>query len=354
MRSSEPTIRASVLTAMPPYMRDHGVDIHELLPLVGLSSTDLSDGDLLVPFRAAAHLFDLAARRLGDPVFGISFASTFPRGGSGLIGQVVMTAPTVRDAFHSLKKLLQVHVSPVETNFVEGEGIARFDFTWPSTIAESKHQITDFYLALLILRLRNAAGAAWLPLAVDFEHRLPENLEPYHRMFGTRLAFNRKQNAVVVDATTLSKRMPEIYEGLHESLVELGERRLKEQVTTTSIAARLQALLSQHLANEAAFDLETVAAGMGLPTRALQWRLGQDGTSYEKVLLATRRLEAERYLRDSSHQLTRVAALLGFSEPSAFTRWSQKHFKMTPSAMRRHLRRGGASLASPGDDPPRA
>jgi len=103
-----------------------------------------------------------------------------------------------------------------------------------------------------------------------------------------------------------------------------------------------------------AFDLETVAAEIGLPARALQWRLEQEVTSYEKVLLATRFLETERYLRDSSHQLTRIAALLGFSELSAFTRWSHKHFQTTPSALRQHLRSGGRMVApaanSPGDD----
>ena len=202
---------------------------------------------------------------------------------------------------------------------------------------------------------------SWCPLSVEFQFRQPAVLAPYHEIFGTRLSFECKQNVVIVDATTLARKMPEIetfdtsvQTKLHENLLELGEHKVKEQARAASIAARLQGLLASRLANEMPFDLESAAAGLELPARALQWRLEQEATSYEKVLLATRFLETERYLRDSTLQLTRISALLGFSELSAFTRWSHKHFHMTPSALRQHLRSGGRMVAaaanSPGDD----
>jgi AraC-like DNA-binding protein len=66
----------------------------------------------------------------------------------------------------------------------------------------------------------------------------------------------------------------------------------------------------------------------------------------------TRIVKAEQYLRESDHQLTKIASLLGFSELSAFTRWCGKQFHMTPSAYRRHLRNGGLPTTSTADHPP--
>ena len=77
---------------------------------------------------------------------------------------------------------------------------------------------------------------------------------------------------------------------------------------------------------------------MELPVRSLQWRLEQEATSYEKILLVTRVIAAERYLRDSGYNLTKIASLLGFSELSAFTRWCQRQFNTAPSTYRKKLR----------------
>ena len=132
--------------------------------------------------------------------------------------------------------------------------------------------------------------------------------------------------------------MPKVMEGLFESVLELGNRRLKEQATPEDVASALHARIAERLASGEPFDLEAVATAMNMPSRALQWRLEQEATTYEKVLLLTRVVLAEQYLRDSNHRLTKIANLLGFSELSAFTRWSQRQFKMTPSAYRKHLR----------------
>ncbi len=258
----------------------------------------------------------------------------------------------MRDSLKALQTYLHINISHVDVQFTDSGGIAKFEFTWPASLSVPQMQVIGFYMASLILRLREATGPGWLPLSVEFQHREPEALDAYQAFFGSRLSFERKTNAIVVDATSLAKRMPVIYEGLHKNLLELSEHKLKELRVATTVAAQLQELLTTRLTNELPFDLEAMASEMELPTRALQWRLEQEVTSYEKVLLNTRLHEAERYLRDSAHQLTRISALLGFSELSAFTRWSQKHFQMTPSAMRQHLRGGGRAPSSTGDDTP--
>jgi AraC-like DNA-binding protein len=337
---------------MPAFLRARDIDVTELLAEAGLPLQALSEKELAIAFSATALMFDLVARRLNDPIFGLSYARAFPPAGTGLLGQVVLSAPTVRDSLKALKAYLHINISHVDVQFNEGDGIAKFEFTWPASLSVPQTQIISFYMASLILRLREATGSAWLPLAVEFQHREPEALDAYQAFFGTRLSFERKSNAIVVDATSLAKRMPVIYDGLHASLLELSAHKLKEQQVATTVAAQVRDLMAARLSHEMPFDLEAVSSELQISTRALQWRLEQEETSYEKVLLVTRMAEAEKYLRDSSYQLTRIAALLGFSELSAFTRWSQKHFLMTPSAMRQHLRVGGSAPGSTGDDTP--
>lgn len=351
MQAKGPLVSATVLSALPSFLKARGVDASELFQQAQIDPAIVNDRDATVTLNSVAELFDLAGRRLDDRAFGLSYALAFPPGGTGLLGQMVLSAPTVRDVFDALQRYLAIHLTPVEATFSENNGVGRLEYPWPSGIASSQLNVIGFYTACLIMRLRQAAGPTWMPLRVEFQHREPEAIERYREMFGTRLSFEHKTNAVIVDITTLSKRMPVIYEGLHESLRELSEHKIRQQSRAVSFADRLQAVLQGRLMNERPFELEAAAKELALQPRALQWRLEQEGTSYEKVLLATRIVEADRYLRDSDHPLTRIAILLGFSELSAFTRWAQRRFHATPTALRARLRKGGSLIDLAGDDP---
>ncbi len=323
---------------MPAYLSARGVEIGPLLKEVDLVAGALADPQQLIPLNSAAQVFALAAQRLGDPAFGISYAKSFPLGGTGLLGHLMLSSPTVRDVFHVVTRYLEIHMTQMRTRSEEDKGIGLFTFAWPSTLTAPMLHYTGFYLASLIIRLRRATGENWQPLSALFQHRAPEVLGDYRKFFGKRLKFDQAANGIAVDATTLNKPMPKVMEGLFESVLELGNRRLKEQATPEDVASALHARIAERLASGEPFDLEAVATAMNMPSRALQWRLEQEATTYEKVLLLTRVVLAEQYLRDSNHRLTKIANLLGFSELSAFTRWSQRQFKMTPSAYRKHLR----------------
>jgi PAS domain S-box-containing protein len=71
-----------------------------------------------------------------------------------------------------------------------------------------------------------------------------------------------------------------------------------------------------------------------------RWRLERSGTSFERLLNATRAHIAEHLLRDTDRSLTEIAFDLGFSDPSAFTRAARRWFNMPPRVYRQMQRRG--------------
>jgi AraC-like DNA-binding protein len=357
----EPMVRAGVLAALPQYLTARGIDIGPLLTQAGLAPNVTEEPEQPIPLNATGRLFELTSRRLGDPVFGLSYALDFPPGASGLLGQLMLTAPTVRGFFNVVANYLQMHTTQLQPRFdLHPGGIGLFAFAWPASFTEPQQQFTDFYLGILVLRLRRATGPTWVPLSAEFQHREAEILEPYYKLFGTRLKFNQRQNSIAVDASILAKPMPgippeiqrRILPDIHKSMMKLGDQELEERSTAADVTSRMRNILTERLANEQRFDLDAVAEAMDLQPRGLQWRLEQEETTYEKILLQIRIDKARKYLHESDHQLTKIASLLGFSELSAFTRWCGKQFHMTPSAYRRHLRKGGDPVPSSADDAP--
>jgi AraC-like DNA-binding protein len=75
-----------------------------------------------------------------------------------------------------------------------------------------------------------------------------------------------------------------------------------------------------------------------LHPKALQRRLGAEGTTFAAVLDGVRRETAVRYLRDTEMSLLHLSRQLGYAEQAVLTRACQRWFGATPLAYRRKLR----------------
>ncbi|HTB74146.1 MAG TPA: AraC family transcriptional regulator [Polyangiaceae bacterium] len=66
--------------------------------------------------------------------------------------------------------------------------------------------------------------------------------------------------------------------------------------------------------------VEKVARSLGMSPRTLQRRLGELGTTYQKLLDEVRHRSARRLLANTDLAAAEVAFLLGFEELNSFTR----------------------------------
>jgi AraC-like DNA-binding protein len=73
--------------------------------------------------------------------------------------------------------------------------------------------------------------------------------------------------------------------------------------------------------------------------RTLQRSLDAEGLSFTALLDQVRRDLAQRYLANPHYGMGQIAAMLGYSSHSAFTRWFGAQFGCTPQEMRSKKRR---------------
>jgi AraC-like DNA-binding protein len=179
---------------------------------------------------------------------------------------------------------------------------------------------------------------------VSVAEPLPADTGEYERVLGTTVRFGERRNVLTFDATMLEQRIPQTVERLHATLKTAGDRELAEVERRSDIVAAVRHQIASTFGTDAAFDLEAVAAALGVASRALQWRLGQHETTYERILTEIRRDVAERMLREGRAPMTEIAGHLRFSELSAFTRAAHRWFGMSPSEYRRKLRSDGGGV----------
>src|SRR5690606_11533385 len=82
-------------------------------------------------------------------------------------------------------------------------------------------------------------------------------------------------------------------------------------------------------------SFEQVVRALAMSLRTLQRRLRLEGVSFEAISDDIRTTLAKSYLRDSGMSISETAYLLGFSEPSAFSRAFRKWTGTSPQEFRR-------------------
>lgn len=140
--------------------------------------------------------------------------------------------------------------------------------------------------------------------------------------------FNQESAALIFDKLILDlpvitpkKELFPIFENT------MGEIEYKQNKDNLSSAVRR---FLMHSLSTSALNLKPVAERFHMSERNIQRKLKAEGTSYQQILDNLRMELAQRYLREKI-PLVEIAFLLGFESQSAFNKFFNKHFHITPS-----------------------
>ena len=334
---SEPTVRAHVFEQFEPFAAARGLDFDALLADARIERAALADADNEISLNAAASLLADAAHRANDPCFGLHWAEAFPKGGSGVLGYLLMNAKTIRDGVKMIARYTSLHLDPIEVTFTESEGFGRLEWTFPPGFTAPRMQYASFVMALAIVRLRKQIGPAWSPVGVELEHRELECTQAVLRVLGPNAKFNMPSNVLRLRESILNRTVDSADERLFMLIRQLGDRLLAERKTASDIVSMTRHAIVKSI-ERGDCTLEDIAGELDLSPRVLRTQLSAAGTNFETLLLDTRQGLAAIYLRDTDLPLTEIAYLLGFSELSAFTRAARGWFGVPPRVYRVELR----------------
>ncbi|MGX4202141.1 helix-turn-helix domain-containing protein [Bacillus sp. JK74] len=112
---------------------------------------------------------------------------------------------------------------------------------------------------------------------------------------------------------------------LKNKLAELSAQR---SFSSTVQTALFQAIPSGN------FSLEEIAHSLGVSPRTLQRNLSAEGTAFNQQLQATQKMLALNYVQNDSLNMNEITYLVGYADPSSFSRafkkWTGKtisHYK---------------------------
>jgi len=172
------------------------------------------------------------------------------------------------------------------------------------------------------------------PLEVHVTHDAPAHRAAYERMFRAPVVFGAKWNALKIDKGFVGLRQPPVSRYVFGVLSERADALLQDLERAVTLRGRVEGLLIPML-HAGAPSVDEIAAKLGLSRPTLYRRLTAEGASFEKVLDALRHRMALHYLDGKKVSVNEAAYLVGFSEPSAFSRAFRRWTGTSPGKRRR-------------------
>lgn len=321
------------LGAIPVLLREFGVTPEPLLRAHGIDDPDaFKNPEATMPFAMAGRLLKTSSERTLCPYFGLLVGQRADTGSLGSVGLLLRNAPDVLTALNELVANLDLHDRGA-TCFLDTSGndaILTYEVYVHDVLGTD--QVSDCAIAVGWNIMRTLCGPDWLPSEVRLRHDHPLDIEPYRRFFNAPLKFNAEHSSLVFPASWLPQPTQLADPGLRQDFLS----RIQEMRAYNDQSFREQAYkMLVMLLGQQRCTREQLAEQFAMHPRTLNRRLKDAGTSFRELHGEACYEMARQLLRDTRRNLPSIAALLGYSDETAFIRAFSKWEGISPAKWRK-------------------
>jgi len=322
--TAELTVSAGYANALVELAVARGVDSERLLALAGVAPRALAHADDRLPFERFKALMRAAKDLCGDPALALRFGGESLFVDMSIVGLIAHSSETMVEAFEQMNRYARLVIE------VDGhESGARFAIVhrdgevW---IEDRRRNPNDFpeltestWARFVGDYARSFPDRPSYIGAVHVTHAAPAYAAEYDRYLKAPVVFDSNWNAVRVDPSWLSMRIQKKKRYVFGIFSDRAQALLASLEETKTAKGGVEAALIPIL-HTGALGMDRVAKQMGLSRPTLFRRLKAEGVTFETVLDDLRRRMALNYLSGKKVSVKETAYLVGFSDPSAFSR----------------------------------
>jgi AraC-like DNA-binding protein len=315
-----------------------GLDVERIRREAGVRESDLADPDGLLPSAALYAMWEVADRLWGRPGLGLSVAGRVPVGALEALDYLLSTGPTLGEGLTRLAEYFAVATRTARYEIHPRGGLVAYQIVWRIPPRGVMFQVRDYSLSAIAARAREASGRR--PARVELAGPPLAKEAQYAAAFGAPVATRAGTNALLFAPDDWRAPLLRRDESLHRTLRRHADELLRrsEAAARETLAERVRAELLRATGVGLA-PLGQIARGLGMGPRTLQRRLREEGEAFAALANGVRASLACEYLGDPGMSIGEVGYLLGFSEPSAFSRAFRHWTGKSPQAFRAGMRR---------------
>ncbi|NBE52955.1 AraC family transcriptional regulator [Streptomyces boluensis] len=327
----KPLVRNAVLSSYVELSQSLAIDPQALMKRVGLDPVGLAVQDRWISGKAVTELLELSAAASNRQDFGLLLAERRRFSTLGPISLLLREEPDARSALELLVRHEHMYNEMLHSRLSEAHGLATLKVSLELGETTGARQATELAVGAFHRFLRGFLGSRWQPLSTCFTHGPPEDFGTHRRLLGPALEFDREFNGIVFYASDLDTP-----NNLSDPLLRTYAQQYFESIAVTRETTELDRVreLIEVLLPTGRCSIDQVACSLGVDRRTVHRHLAARGETFSSLLNSTRTQLAEQLVANPRRSLTEISGLLGFSAPSAFSRWFRDNFGDSPRTWR--------------------
>ncbi|RLQ23050.1 helix-turn-helix domain-containing protein [Seongchinamella sediminis] len=330
--STEHSVLGSFLLPIAQALRLRGLDPLETMEAVGIDGASIANPDWRLPQRQFSALMAHCVAATGDEAFGLLAAEQVqPQALRGL-GFAWLASDTVYDGLKRLARFSKLVNTAANMRLVEEGDLVLLDLGAVPVTGAFHFAGRDYAIGMVSRMCALALGDFLAPVTVELERPRPQAPERWESRLASRVSFDCQRTRMAWYRSDILEPLVTGDPALARANDEQTQAYL-DGFLVHSIARQVVDKIVEHLPDGPPSQ-QQIAEALHVSNRTLQRKLKEEGTSFMDLLQDTRLQMARKYLRHPNRSVVETAYLLGFSEPSTFSRAFKRWTGMAPADFR--------------------
>jgi AraC-like DNA-binding protein len=335
-------VRSVALTGFDTLVARRGGNAAEILGQAGIDPAALHDANRLIGWGALGAAFEIAARELDEPLFGLDLAAEVSDVFPNAVPIVLLARPgdTMLEWFLASATHWSFYTNGYRVELVPaGDGGMFVRLVFPRH-SFSPRQVIETSFATLCRLWRSVVGEGGHPVAVHFRHRPGGPSERYAACFGPGVLFEQEHYQIQFSAAQLQARLKESPDRNRALIDWLVRRRLESFPNYDQSMTQTISLVITSIIGSGVSTLDFVARSLSLSPKKLQRLLAQEGTNFSLLLDAVRKQLSLDLLTTTNVGVAQIAGLLDYAGTAPFSLAVRRWHGLSPIQLRHRARAG--------------
>lgn len=328
---NSPTIAVGFVKELYHLSIHMGVEAKMIHLHTGIAPDQLEDLDGRVPLERFMKLWKVVTEATQEPALGLKIGEMVDPQNMGAIGLIFLNAPTLEILLQLIKRYIAL-VAESDSIEIRPDGkVVHYNYDIAPPYWSIQGIERSLSAGLTILRI--FAGEGLLPQEVHFRHKAPDYVDVYKQVFQCPVLFEQDCNALILPKNQLAIKSKHHNPYLWQLLEKQTDKLLEGLEASNSFQKQVRLLIVENLPN-GEVTLNWCAEQLHMSRRTLTRKLQQEEVTFQEMLDSTRKGIAIQCLQQPHYSVNDLAFMLGFSEPSSFSRAFKQWTGQPPAAYR--------------------
>ena len=322
----------SVAALVAQTLREYGCDSAPLFQAAGIKLGGKAGDGTRFPVEHMQKLWRLAVEASGDPCFGFVAGKQLQPAALHGLGFAWLASNTLRDALERLVRFSRLISTAANIQLEDTRYGTELLLMPPPGVKEFVPASLDAGLTGFLHMCRITAGDNIKASQILLNRPKPDCAKKIEAFFRCPVHYEASCYSLCFSKQLLDAPL----DNANHELARINDQAVIDYLARfdrDSITMQVRSSIIERL-HAGTPNQETIADSLHVSLRSLQRKLNQEETNYKTLLETTRQELALHYIRETHRSLGEITYLLGFSEPSNFTRAFKRWTGKTPAEYR--------------------